>query len=157
MNPYLMPGLELSPLAIARLVALIDPSRLDERPAPERFTAREGISHLADWEPIWVERFKVGLENPGGRIVAYDESQFAIDRKYAERDVNAEARRFGRGRKEVVKLVRSFQPEDWKKTIDHPERGILTLEDMANMLLGHDMYHVEHLTLFLGEKTAGTW
>ena len=31
----------------------------------------------------------------------------------------------------------------------YPERGVQTVEDLANMLLGHDMYHVEQLSAYL--------
>ena len=157
MNPYLMPALEKGPQAISRLVQAIDPKRLDERLDPERFTPREAICHLADWEPFWKERFEAGRDHPGSRIVSYDEGKMAIDGKYAERDALAEARRYVAGRKVVIALVSALKQDDWGKTIDHPERGILTLEDLANTILGHDMYHVEHLSAFLGEKTAGTW
>ena len=152
-----MISIELSPRAVQRIVSQIAPGRYDEKTAPERFTAREQVCHLADWEPIWLERFEAGLKNPGARIVAYDEGQFAIDGKYAERDIVAEAERYIAGRKRLADRLRQLRSDDWDITIDHPERGILTLGDLANMILGHDMYHVENLTQFLGEKTAGTW
>ena len=102
-----------------------------------------------------MDRFKVGLETPGGRIVAYDEGQMAIDRDYNSRDANAEAARFIEGRRELTALIKTITPEQFEYTIDHPERGILTLMDMANMLLGHDMYHIEHLTQYLSRVPVG--
>lgn len=157
MNPYLMPTVEFGPLIVQRLVRDIPESKWDEQTGPDRFTLREAVAHLADWEPIWLERFKKGLESPGARIVVYDEGQIAIDRDYASRNANKEADRFIQGRKVVVELLRSMTPDQFKITIDHPERGIISLEDMANMLLGHDMYHIEHLTQYIVEKTAATW
>lgn len=152
-----MPTVEFGPLIVQRLVRDIPQSKWDEKTGPGRFTLREAVSHLADWEPIWLERFKKGLESPGARIIAYDEGQFAIDRDYASRNPNKEADRFVQGRKVVAELLREMTPEQFKITIDHPERGIISLEDLANMLLGHDMYHIEHLTQYIVQKTAATW
>jgi hypothetical protein len=33
----------------------------------------------------------------------------------------------------------------------------MTVNDMANMTVGHDMYHVEQLSSLFGEKIVGTW
>ncbi len=40
-------------------------------------------------------------------------------------------------------------PVDWGKAIVHSERGQMTTYDQANMMLGHDMYHIEHLSQYL--------
>ena len=32
--------------------------------------------------------------------------------------------------------------------MSHAERGAMTLEDQANMLLGHDLYHIDQLSEF---------
>lgn len=150
MNAYVMTSLQKVPVTTERILKKIDPASFDARPDAERFTIREAISHLADWEPIWLDRFTVGTNTPGATIKVYDEGQLAIDRKYAERDVFAEAARYGEGRKKLLEFFATFQPDDWKKTINHPERGVLTLGDFGCMILGHDVYHIEHFTQFLG-------
>ena len=39
----------------------------------------------------------------------------------------------------------------------HPERGEMAVEDQANMLLGHDLYHIEQLGRHVGDKLADVW
>jgi hypothetical protein len=112
---------------------------------------------LADWEPILLGRIRTAVQTPGATIQAYDESARAEEMAYKTRDPFAEANLFAKERKTTAEFLRTLAPEDWAKTVQHPERGQLSVYDLANMLIGHDMYHVEHLTQFLGDKTAGTW
>lgn len=149
MNPYLHLTYDFAPRVAKRLIERIPESRWDEQPGPDRFTVREAISHLADWEPIWVERFQKGLAEPGGRITVYDEGQLAIERNYAARNPLAEADRYIEGRAKLAELVRGLSADQLAITIDHPERGLLTLDQMAGMIQGHDVYHLDHFSLFL--------
>lgn len=150
MNAYLLPTLEFGPLVVRRLLAQLPADRLDARKHPERFTAREVIAHLADWEPIMRDRIRIALDQPGAEIPAYDEGQMAIDHRYAEQDPAAQADLFIRERAETAALLRGLASEAWEKHAFHPERGRQSVEDLANLLLGHDLYHIEQLTEYLG-------
>lgn len=157
MNAYLFKTIEMGPQVVQRLLHLIPESSWDQKTSPERFSLREAIAHLADWEPIWMERFELVLSQPGATIKVYDEGQFAVDNNYASKNPFAEADRFMRGRKKVAALVRSLTSEQFDIQLMHPEQGPLTLGDFANMIVCHDFYHVDHLTEYLAEKTAGVW
>lgn len=148
-NPYLLPALELGPLAIQRLISLMPPDRYDVSLNDGRFTVREGIAHLADWEPILLDRLKVIRYQPGGVIQGYDEGQRAIDQDYASWDPAKSAELFIARRKETIDFIRNDAPGHWQNTGVHSERGELSLEDLANTIIGHDTYHLEHLTRFL--------
>jgi hypothetical protein len=150
MHRYLLPGLKLSPDVIQRIVDRIPDDRLDVPTHPDRFTPREVICHLADWEPILRnERIKGALERPGEAFLAYDEVEMAAANNYADRDVNEQLRTFAMERAETVALVRQIQPEAWENVAHHPELGDMKLSDIVNMLVGHDMYHIEQLTAVL--------
>jgi hypothetical protein len=150
MNAYLLPSLEFGPLVVRRLLDRLPADRLDETLRPDRFTPREVIAHLADWEPIMRDRLRIALERPGAEIPAYDEGQMAIDHRYAELDPVAQAELFIRERAETAALLRGLPAEAWEKHAFHPERGRQSVEDLANLLLGHDLYHIEQLTEYLG-------
>lgn len=152
-----MHGLRLAPIAIERLLRSIDPTRFDEPTAPDRFSPREAISHMADFEPIFLHRLQVAKQTPGATVEVYDEGQMAIDNEYHQRNPLAQAAKFRQDRLKTIEWLESLSPSDWGLTVENPEKGTLSIEDQANLILGHDMYHVEHLTAYLGEKTAGTW
>jgi len=150
-NPYLLPSIEFGPVVVQRLLERIPATYLDLATEEGRFTPREVIAHLADWEPIMRERIVTGRAHPGARIEAYDEGEMAVANGYAKSDPEAQCALFLHERKITAKLLRELTAEEWKRTVVHPERGVLTLEDLANLLLGHDLYHIEQLSASLSE------
>jgi len=150
MNFYLLPAIEFGPQVIRRLLDQLPHERLDLPLHADRFTPREVMAHLADWEPIMRERIRMALTSPGSETPAYDEGQMAIDHHYAEQDPEAQVEVFVRERNATAALLRGLSEADWQQPVHHPERGRQTVEDMANALLGHDLYHIEQLTEYLG-------
>lgn len=157
MHPYLLPGLELSPRAFQRLTAQIPAGRYDETTDPDRFTFREAIAHLADWEPIFLARIEAGVKENGAAIFGIDESKRAAEQGYENWDVHESLEKFRAAREKTVAYLKAMSPQDWESTVVHNEKGAMTAYDQANMLLGHDIYHFEHACQFLGPRTAGTW
>lgn len=157
MNAYLYPGLLFGPQIVDRMVRQIPAARHDEKTNPERFTLREAVAHLADWESILRGRIEKAVESPGAPVQGLDEGQRAIDAGYERWDVEEQLRTFIKERAKTIEYLKGLSPEDWKKTIVHNEKGEQTVDDQANQLLGHDLYHIDHLTEFFGGKIAGTW
>ncbi len=154
MNFYLLPSIEMGPLAVQRLLRLIPAHRLDEAVHPDRFTPREVAAHLADWEPIMRQRIQAAVTTPGQTIVAYDEGQMAVDHRYRELDPYEQADRYRTERGATAAFLRCIPPDAWRNTVHHPERGPQSAEDLANLLLGHDLYHIEQLSEYL---TCSKW
>ena len=149
MSPYLFTGLELAPVAIGNLLEAIPPDRLDEARIPSRFTPREVIAHLAEWEPIMRDRVRSAVESPGSTVVVYDEDRMAAEGRYAESHPDEQLRTFSHERAKSIEYLRGLSREDLKRCAYHPERGDQTAEDFANTFLGHDLYHIEQLTAYL--------
>lgn len=157
MNPYLLISIEFGPVVLARLVGHIPRSRWDEALEPGRFTPREVMAHMADWEPIMRGRMEAAVAQPGATIRAYDEVEMARANNYAGTDPAEQGVLFCAERAKTAAWLRERSGEDWAKTVTHPERGLMTLSGLANFLLGHDLYHIEQLSAYLGEKSVGTW
>ncbi|AIE85187.1 DinB family protein [Fimbriimonas ginsengisoli] len=146
---YMFKGLELAPAAVQRIVAQVPESAYDSKRDPERFTFREAIAHLADWEPINIDRLRQGVENPGCTVPGYDEGQRAIDLNYAVLDPKQQAEQFAKDRKATLAYLKTLSDEDWAKVYYHSERGRQTVLEQAIAILGHDMYHLEQFTEYL--------
>lgn len=158
MNPYLLIGLETIQKNIAKLVEEFRQGAYDIRPDPKRFSMREVIAHLADWEPIFRERMKSALDSPGSAIEAYDEEERAIQKDYASTNPLEQVKVWETERRNTVDFLKSISKEDWKKTVEHPERGTLTIEDIAHTLVCHDLYHFDQLQEMLeASKVVDTW
>jgi hypothetical protein len=157
MNAYLFPGLEFGPRIVERLAAQVPAARHDEKTNPDRFTLREAIAHLADWEPILRDRIKSAVENPGSPVQGLDEGARAQEMNYRAMNVGEQIARFKEERAKTIQYLRSLPEDAWTRHILHNEKGRQTVADQANQLLGHDLYHIDHLTEFNHDKVAGTW
>lgn len=148
MNPYLLTSIDKSPKVFRVMLTLLT-GRLDERVDPDRFTPREVIAHLADWEPILRGRLEAGLRDDGTVVEVYDEGRRAEELAYGTWDVERSLARFAEERDRTAAIVRGLSPEDLEKRFTHPERGPRTVRDQVEMLFGHDMYHLEQLATYL--------
>jgi len=45
-----------------------------------------------------------------------------------------------------VRLLRSLQPQDWKRTFHHPQLGTMPLEKNLALYSWHGRHHVAHIT-----------
>jgi hypothetical protein len=154
-NTYLLIGLTAAPLAIQRIVDAVPAERWDDQTDLSRFSFRESIAHLSDWEPILLERLRAAIVKPGSTINAYDESLRAVQNNYKASNPVEEAARLLDRREITVRFIREQAEGHWANTVIHPERGELSLYDLANVILGHDHYHIEHLTQYLAKSPSG--
>jgi len=148
-NPYLIHGLQVGPVIVRRIVESVPVSRYDSHADPERFTLREAIAHLADWEEIDASRIRQAVEHPGSILVPYDEVERAKERGYDQTDLLEQLALYESRRQDLLTYLAMLPTEAWSAEASHPEKGALTVYDQANLVLGHDTYHIEHLTQFL--------
>lgn len=149
MQPYLIRSLDLAPKAIARIVRSIPASRYDEKLQGNRFTIREVLAHLADFEPIFRGRIQQAAAEPGSKISSRDEEQMAIEHKYSEWNVEETLATFAKEREETITFLRSLQAESFESSVIHEQLGPMTLNDLAGFVSSHDVYHIEQLTEYL--------
>src|SRR5690349_2214834 len=106
---YLLTGLENSP-AIQRTLckAVTD---WDAKPGPDRFTVREALAHLADWEPIWLQRMMRTKAEDVPDLPDIDEGVMAIEHDYASSDPIESLDKYASGREALVIFLRGLSDE----------------------------------------------
>ena len=139
---YLCSGLAAAPSVLGRLLDGATDDEYDFRPDPDRFTLREVVAHLADWEPIWLRRMEAMAREETPLLPGYDESQFAIDHDYAHADVAGELAKFREARARTVAFLGGLTPAQWARTGRHGDWGTVTVYDLAALVCGHDGYHL---------------
>jgi uncharacterized damage-inducible protein DinB len=146
---YMMHGLNGTPIVVERLMKTATEADFDRRPDPDRFTIREVMGHMADWEGVWLELAKRMANEDNPHLQGYDEGQWAIDHNYGEMDVPQQVARFRTGRETLVAFLNSLKPEDWQRPCRHDEWGPSNIESMAVLVLGHDGYHTRQIADWL--------
>jgi len=156
MHPYLLKALALGPSSIYCLMMRIPVSDYDTVFEDDRFTVREVVAHLADWEPLFRTRMELALAKSNPEIFVYDEGDRAIDQKYSELDIEEQFAHYATERKKTLAFLTSLTPSDYRRPYIHPANGQMVIEDQANMLIGHDLYHVEQLIGYLDKAVPVT-
>lgn len=142
---YLMGALEGAPDVFEHILAGVTDEEIDRRPDPNRFSIREIMAHLAEWEPIYHERMRRIRDEDEPVLPNYDEGQLAIDHDYAHKDLAEQIRLFRSGRTENMAFLKSLQPAEWHRVGNRPEIGNVTIEAIAILMPLHDAYHIRQI------------
>jgi uncharacterized damage-inducible protein DinB len=112
------------------------------RPVPGKWSVLEVVCHLADFEPIYVERMKRVISHDRPLLMAADETLFAAKLAYHERDLDEELRVIELTRGTFARILRTLPADAFQRTGVHAERGLKTLEELLNLITNHIPHHV---------------
>lgn len=146
---YILSGLEATPTVLQLLLLHQPEIAFDKRPDPERFSLREVVCHLADWEGVWLGRMQKMASEDDPELPGYDEGQWAIDHQYSVANAQEQIRKFVEGRKALVAFLKSLSPEQWERTGLHSQWGSVSIVSLATIVLGHDGYHTKQIVEWL--------
>jgi hypothetical protein len=158
MNPYAKYLGDRDPLAIAAAtpgqiagrIRGLSPRQLAKRPAPDKWSIQEIITHLTETEMVMCCRARWIAFEEQPTLVPFDQEKWATGWSREKETVSEMLERFRLLRRSQVRLFRGVPDKDWQRTGNHPERGIVTLREQLETLAGHDLNHLEQI-----EKIAG--
>jgi hypothetical protein len=129
----------------AALKGLSD-QQLDTPYRPDGWTVRQVAHHVPDSHLNAYVRFKLALTEPEPTIKPYAEDLWAQlpDTQATPVDVSLTLLESLHNR--WVRLLRSLEPEDWKRSFRHPELGLVSLEKNLALYAWHGRHHVAHVT-----------
>ena len=154
MREHLISALCSSPKIVERFLRVFPTERLDDRPESDRFTPREVVAHIADWEQVVLDRVRVANMRPGRDVPDEDPGERAVVHHYGDKDVFHEAEVFESRRQTTMEYLARLDDADWEKTFIHPVRGEITIHGYMVDILAHDMYHLEQLSFYFANEVA---
>src|SRR4051812_48444194 len=121
-------ALEGTPAVIQRMLAGLAPedAMWDFRPDPTRFTLREIVAHLADWEIAVSERLTRTRDEERPFLPNWDEEQKAVEGDYEHSDSGASLRALRVRREHTVALLRALPNEAWLRVAEREFAGEMT-------------------------------
>jgi hypothetical protein len=122
-----------------------DDDELDARPAPEKWSAREVVHHLADSEMTAGVRLRllVGTDQP--MIYGYDQDQFA-KRLFYDRPIEASLDAFKTARRSTGEILDRMTDAHWARAAGtHTEHGPYTAERWLEIYAYHAHRHAEQI------------
>lgn len=135
-----------TPKNLAKALEGITEKQLDTPYRPGGWTVRRVVHHLPDSHMNAYCRVKFALTEDAPAIKAYDEDAWA---KLPDSDMPiAPSVALLTGLHERwVKLLRSMKPEDFQRTVTHPEHGPITIDFLVALYAWHGPHHTGHVKL----------
>jgi hypothetical protein len=129
-------------------VAGLSHEQLIARPIPGKWSTLEVICHLADFEIVGADRIKRVIAENEPTLFDGDEKVFAARLSYHQRNAEEEVLLIELIRKQVARILRTLNPEDFQRRGIHLGVGPMTLEGFVQVRINHIAHHVR----FIEEK-----
>lgn len=139
-------GPELLRAAVSRAC----PEDLDKTPIAGKWSIRQVVCHIADFEPVYVDRFKRILVEDNPTMFGGEPDDFAAGLFYDRRDVELELDFIAMTRRHMLPILRDCDVELFQRTGVHSDDGPLTLETLLERISGHIQHHLP----FIEEKIS---
>ncbi len=138
---------EALPTALRAAVDGLDNRQLDTPYRPDGWTVRQVVHHLADSHVNSYARFRLAMTEQEPTIKPYDEAKWAELPDARTLPVEVSLRMLEALHERWVALMRTFEPEDFKRGFVHPEqKRVVSLGRALAMYAWHGRHHVAHIT-----------
>lgn len=140
-----------TPERLLGIVERVDPRDAEVRPAPDRWSAREHVTHLLDVEFVFGWRIRKILFEERPLLTGMDHEAWLAGQASHEISFPQRARDFAAVRRVNVRLWRSAGDDDFERTGRHESSGLeLPLGLLARIQAGHDLVHLDRIEEALG-------
>ena len=131
-------------------IAGMTEEQLDAKPIPGKWSTRQVVCHIADFEPIYADRMKRAIAEDQPTVFGGDPDVFAAGLAYEQRDLAEELQLIDAVRNHMARILRTLSADDFQRTCIHSEEGPLTIETLIQRMAGHIPHHVK----FIDQKRA---
>jgi hypothetical protein len=129
---------------VADAVAGASDAELDARPAPDKWSAREIVHHLADSEMTSAIRMRNLIATDNVAIVGYDQEVFAR-RLHYDRPIAGSLAAFKAARETTAELLDRLSEADWKREGTHTEHGRYGMDTWLGIYSTHAHDHAAQI------------
>ena len=124
--------------------------QIDAAPVPGKWSTRQVICHLADFETVYADRMKHVIAEDQPTFAGGFHQQFAEHLAYDHRDIDEELRLIEAVRGQMARILRSLPPAAFERTGIHSVDGPMTLASLLERITNHIPHHVG----FIEQKRA---
>jgi len=135
-----------TPSKLRAAVRGLGDSQLDTPYRPGGWTVRQVIHHVPDSHANAYCRFKLALTEDTPTIKPYDESAWAKLEDSRTTSIETSLTMLDVIHDRWVRILRAMSPEDFSRRLNHPENGIMSLDQLLTMYAWHGPHHVAHVT-----------
>ena len=138
----------VGPQKLRGAIAGMTPEQIDAAPVPGKWSTRQIICHLADFEPVYADRIKHVIAEDQPTFAGGFHQQFAEHLAYDQRDIEEELTMIEITRSQMARILRTLSPEAFGRTGIHSIEGPMTLRTLLERITNHIPHHAQ----FIEEK-----
>ena len=136
-----------TPDAVRAAVRGLSDQQLDTPYRSGGWTVRQVVHHVPDSHMNAYVRFKLALTEDVPTIKPYDEAEWAKLSDVRDTPVETSLTLLAALHERWVRLLRAMTPDDFGRTLDHPEWDApLTLDAVLALYAWHGPHHTAHIT-----------
>ena len=139
-----------TPRRLTSIAELLGDAGLAKAWAPGKWTGSTILCHLADCEIAFGFRYRQALAEPHHVMQTFDQDAWAKPYPLS-RDLALET--FSALRRWNLDLLRTVGENVMEKPVSHPERGEMKFRDMIQLIVGHDLNHLQQLEKLASERS----
>jgi DinB superfamily len=138
--------IEQTPAALRASVQGLSPQQIETPYRDGGWTVRQVVHHVPESHMNAYIRFKLALTEDAPTIKPYMEDRWAKLRDVQSTPLEVSLSLLDSLHNRWVRLLRSLEPQDWKRGFNHPEMGMVPLEKNLALYSWHGRHHVAHIT-----------
>lgn len=144
-RPQLIESIAIAPARLRAAVHGLNDEQLDTPYRDGGWTVRQVVHHVPDSHLNAYIRFRWGMTEDSPVIKTYEEQRWAElgDSKAA---IGMSLDLLGALHERWVTFIKTLQPSDFERTIQHPEWGRISLGTLLKLYEWHGRHHVAHIT-----------
>lgn len=139
-------------LAVA--VAGLTEEQLDTPYGEGKWTPRQVVHHVADSHMNALARMRLILTEDQPTWFAYKQDEWAKTPDVLTLSPQVSLDIIRGVQERMARLLESLSEADWQRSGNHPERGMMTIDDLAALYARHGDKHVGHIVSL---RTAKGW
>jgi uncharacterized damage-inducible protein DinB len=133
------------PKQLRQAVAGMSREQALARPIAGKWSTLEVVCHLADFDPIYVDRMKRVIAEDKPALLGADEKKFAAALCYQDRDLQEELTIIDVTRSHMARILKKLPESALQRVGTHNERGPMTLEKLLTTITGHIPHHAKFI------------
>jgi DinB superfamily len=118
---------------------------LDFKPAPDKWSVRQIVAHLADAEAANVVRLRQVIAEENPTLVPFDQNAWAERTDYQKRKPSQALETMRQLRADNYQLLKDLPPEAYSRTVHHLKRGTMSLLDLLRLFAEHAENHATQI------------
>ncbi|HTJ24140.1 MAG TPA: putative metal-dependent hydrolase [Gemmatimonadaceae bacterium] len=134
-----------TPRAMRDAVSGLNDAQLDTPYRPDGWTVRQVVHHVPDSHMNAYTRFKLTLTEHTPTIKPYDQSAWALLEDSRSTAIETSLTLLETLHDRWVRVLRAMTAADFARTLNHPENGVMTLDQLLAMYDWHSRHHVAHI------------